>query len=35
LVDKVRGFEATFVTSAQTDIQAKALLVLSGLPFEK
>ncbi len=35
LVDKVRGFEATFVTSAQTDDQAMALLVLSGLPFEK
>ena len=35
LVDKVRGFEATFVTSAKTDDQAKALLVLSGLPFEK
>ena len=34
LVDKVRGFEATFVTSAQTDDQAKALLALSGLPFE-
>jgi len=35
LVDKVRGFEATFVTSAQTDTQAKALLMLLGLPFEK
>lgn len=35
LVDKVRGFEATFVTSAQTDTQAKALLMLFGLPFEK
>ncbi len=35
LVDKIRGFEVTFVTSAQTDDQAKALLVLSGLPFER
>jgi large subunit ribosomal protein L5 len=34
LVDKVRGFEATFVTSSQTDDQAKALLMLLGLPFE-
>lgn len=34
LVDKVRGFEATFVTSAQTDTHAKALLTLLGLPFE-
>jgi len=35
LVDKVRGFEATFVTSAQADDQARALLTLLGLPFEK
>lgn len=34
LVDRVRGFEATFVTSAQTDNHAKALLTLLGLPFE-
>ncbi len=34
LVDKVRGFEATFVTNAQTDDHAKALLMLLGLPFE-
>jgi len=35
LVDKIRGFEATFVTSAQTDTEAKALLMFLGLPFEK
>jgi len=35
LVDKVRGFEATFVTSAHSDDHAKALLMLLGLPFEK
>lgn len=35
MVDKVRGFEATFVTSAQTDAQAKRLLELLGMPFEK
>ena len=35
LVDKVRGFEVTFVTSAQSDEQAKMLLKLLGLPFEK
>lgn len=35
MVDKVRGFEATFVTSAKTNEQAKRLLELLGLPFEK
>lgn len=35
MVDKVRGFEVTFVTSAQTDEQGRALLVALGLPFEK
>jgi len=35
MVDKVRGFEATFVTTAKTDAQAKRLLELLGLPFEK
>jgi large subunit ribosomal protein L5 len=33
VVDHVRGFEATFVTSAETDEQAKLLLKLLGLPF--
>jgi len=35
MVDKVRGFEATFVTTAETNEQAKRLLELLGLPFEK
>lgn len=34
-VDKVRGFEVTFVTSAIADDQARRLLELLGLPFEK
>jgi len=34
-VDRVRGFEATFVTTGQTDGEAKALLEALGLPFEK
>lgn len=35
LVDKVRGFEITFVTSSQTDEQTRALLTQLGMPFEK
>jgi large subunit ribosomal protein L5 len=35
LVDKVRGFEVTFVTSSRTDEQARALLTKMGMPFEK
>ena len=35
MVDKVRGFEATFVTSATNKEQSKRLLELLGLPFEK
>ncbi len=35
MVDKVRGFEATFVTTARTDAQARKLLEMLGLPFEK
>jgi large subunit ribosomal protein L5 len=35
LVDKVRGFEATFVTTAPNNAQGKRLLELFGLPFEK
>ncbi len=35
LVDKIRGFEITFVTSAHTDEKGKTLLTLLGLPFEK
>ena len=34
-VDKLRGFEITFVTTAQNDGDAKNLLTLLGLPFEK
>lgn len=35
MVDKTRGFEITFVTSATNNAQAKRLLELLGLPFEK
>lgn len=35
LIDKVRGFEITFVTSAADDEQARKLLAALGLPFEK
>ena len=32
-VDKVRGMDICFVTTAQTDEEAKALLTLMGAPF--
>ena len=32
-VDKVRGMDICFVTTAQTDEEAKALLTLLGAPF--
>jgi large subunit ribosomal protein L5 len=35
LVDKIRGFEITFVTTAKDDISALKLLTKLGLPFEK
>lgn len=35
LVDKTRGFEVTFVTTAKQNDHAKELLTLLGLPFEK
>jgi large subunit ribosomal protein L5 len=35
MVDKTRGFEITFVTTAQSDAHAKRLLELLGMPFEK
>lgn len=35
LVDKVRGFEVTFVTTSQNDEQTRALLTKLGMPFEK
>lgn len=35
MVDKIRGFEITFVTTATNDRDAKLLLTVLGLPFEK
>ncbi|MCL2741071.1 MAG: 50S ribosomal protein L5 [Oscillospiraceae bacterium] len=32
-VDKVRGMEITFVTTAKTDEEARELLALMGMPF--
>ena len=32
-VEKIRGFDITFVTTAKTDKEAKALLKALGLPF--
>lgn len=34
-VEKVRGFDVCFVTTAKTDAEAKELLRLLGLPFAK
>ena len=34
-IDKVRGMDITFVTTAKTDEEAKELLTLLGAPFEK
>jgi len=34
-IDKVRGMEITFVTSASDAKEARALLTLFGMPFEK
>lgn len=34
-VDAVRGMDITFVTTAKTDEEAKALLALMGMPFSK
>ncbi len=34
-VDRVRGFEVTFVTTARNDEEARLLLTKLGLPFEK
>ena len=33
-VEKVRGFDITFVTTAKTDNEARALLKLMGMPFK-
>ena len=35
MVDKIRGFEVTFVTTATSDEHARVLLALLGMPFEK
>lgn len=34
-VEKTRGFDITFVTTAKTDEEAKQLLLLLGMPFAK
>jgi large subunit ribosomal protein L5 len=34
-VNKISGMDITFVTSAQTDKEAKSLLAELGLPFKK
>lgn len=34
-IEKIRGFDVCFVTTAQTDAEAKELLTLMGLPFAK
>ncbi len=34
-VDKLRGMNITFVTSAQTDVEAQELLSCLGMPFRK
>lgn len=34
-LDKVRGLDVTFVTSARTDEEARALLTQLGMPFRK
>ena len=34
-IDKVRGMNIVFVTTAKTDEEAKALLKLLGMPFER
>lgn len=35
MVDKVRGFNVTIITTAKTDEEAKALLEFMGFPFRK
>ena len=34
-LDKIRGFDITFVTSAKTDDEARSLLTHLGMPFRK
>ncbi|MBQ8451229.1 MAG: 50S ribosomal protein L5 [Clostridia bacterium] len=33
-IEKIRGFDVTFVTTAKTDDEARALLKLMGMPFK-
>lgn len=33
-IEKIRGFDVCFVTSAKTDDEARSLLKLMGMPFE-
>lgn len=35
VIDKTRGFQLTFVTTAKSDAHARSLLALMGIPFEK
>ena len=34
-IEKVRGFDISFITTAQTDEEAKELLVQLGMPFAR
>ena len=34
-VEKIRGFDVCFVTTAKTDAEAKALLKALGMPFNR
>ncbi len=34
-VEKIRGMDIVFTTTAKTDEEAKELLTLLGMPFEK
>ena len=34
-IDKVRGMDIAFITTAQTDEEARELLTLLGAPFTK
>jgi large subunit ribosomal protein L5 len=34
-IDKIRGMDIIFVTTAQTDEEARELLTLFGMPFRK
>ena len=33
-IEKIRGFDINFVTSAKTDDEARELLKLMGMPFK-